>query len=173
MLRRCLQNVKTGRRSKTNTKSEPVSCEEEQVESLPRVCGLGEDFLAATKSLTVCLRSNFPHPFLNVSFADPLCPARYKINCLFRRRLGCAPEGGPNCGPCFPNYEEDSGGDCVPKKTSKHGKVGGPSPWLLLHYGKPSSGIAVVGHIQMTNEDEAIQAGFCRFLTVLIILYCV
>uniref|UniRef100_A0A8D0C0A9 Neural proliferation differentiation and control protein 1 n=1 Tax=Salvator merianae TaxID=96440 RepID=A0A8D0C0A9_SALMN len=52
--------------------------------------------------------------------ADPLCPARYKLNCLLRRRLGCGPEGAPTCGPCFPNYEEDSGGDCVPKKVPKH-----------------------------------------------------
>ncbi|XP_044275574.1 neural proliferation differentiation and control protein 1-like [Varanus komodoensis] len=51
--------------------------------------------------------------------ADPLCPARYKLNCLLRRRLGCGPEGAPSCGPCFPNYEEDSGGDCVPKKVPK------------------------------------------------------
>nr|XP_060615394.1 neural proliferation differentiation and control protein 1-like isoform X1 [Anolis sagrei ordinatus] len=52
--------------------------------------------------------------------ADPLCPARYKLNCLLRRRLGCGPDGAPTCGPCFPNYEEDSGGDCVPKKVPKH-----------------------------------------------------
>ncbi|KAH0630443.1 hypothetical protein JD844_013472 [Phrynosoma platyrhinos] len=52
--------------------------------------------------------------------ADPLCPARYKLNCLLRRRLGCGPDGAPSCGPCFPNYEEDSGGDCVPKKVPKH-----------------------------------------------------
>ncbi|XP_053157080.1 neural proliferation differentiation and control protein 1-like isoform X2 [Hemicordylus capensis] len=52
--------------------------------------------------------------------ADPLCPPRYKLNCLLRRRMGCGPEGGPSCGPCFPNHEEDSGGDCVPKKVSKH-----------------------------------------------------
>ncbi|XP_061469445.1 neural proliferation differentiation and control protein 1-like [Rhineura floridana] len=52
--------------------------------------------------------------------ADPLCPAKYKVNCLLRRRLGCGPEGAPTCGPCFPNYEEDSTGDCVPKKTPKH-----------------------------------------------------
>ncbi|XP_062978382.1 neural proliferation differentiation and control protein 1-like [Elgaria multicarinata webbii] len=51
--------------------------------------------------------------------ADPLCPARYKLNCLLRRRLGCGPDGAPSCGPCFPNYEEDSGGDCVPKKVPK------------------------------------------------------
>ncbi|KAJ7317304.1 hypothetical protein JRQ81_003466 [Phrynocephalus forsythii] len=50
--------------------------------------------------------------------ADPLCPARDKLNCLLRRRLGCGPEGAPTCGPCFPNYEEDADGDCV--KVSKH-----------------------------------------------------
>ncbi|XP_060094717.1 neural proliferation differentiation and control protein 1-like [Heteronotia binoei] len=52
--------------------------------------------------------------------ADPLCPARYKLNCLLRRRLGCGPEGAPSCGPCFHNYEEDAEGNCVPKKTLKH-----------------------------------------------------
>ncbi|XP_066469504.1 neural proliferation differentiation and control protein 1 [Tiliqua scincoides] len=51
---------------------------------------------------------------------DPLCPARYKLDCLLHRRLGCGPDGAPTCGPCFPNYEEDSGGDCVPKKVPKH-----------------------------------------------------
>nr|XP_056708068.1 neural proliferation differentiation and control protein 1-like [Euleptes europaea] len=52
--------------------------------------------------------------------ADPLCPARYKLNCLLRRRLGCGPEGAPSCGACFHNYEEDAEGNCVPKKTHKH-----------------------------------------------------
>ncbi|XP_032997498.1 neural proliferation differentiation and control protein 1-like isoform X1 [Lacerta agilis] len=52
--------------------------------------------------------------------ADPLCPAKYKVNCLLRQRLGCGPEGAPTCGPCFPNYEENSSGDCVQKKVPKH-----------------------------------------------------
>ncbi|KAJ6652941.1 hypothetical protein lerEdw1_010299, partial [Lerista edwardsae] len=61
-----------------------------------------------------------PSPPLTLALADPLCPAKYKLDCLLRRRLGCGPEGAPTCGPCFPNYEEDSGGDCVPKKVQKH-----------------------------------------------------
>ncbi|KAK9405837.1 neural proliferation differentiation and control protein 1-like [Crotalus adamanteus] len=52
--------------------------------------------------------------------ADPLCPARYKINCLLHQRMGCGPDGAPSCGSCFPGHEEDSNGDCVPKKGSKH-----------------------------------------------------
>ncbi|KAL7986352.1 hypothetical protein Chor_011518 [Crotalus horridus] len=52
--------------------------------------------------------------------ADPLCPARYKINCLLHQRMGCGPDGAPSCGFCFPGHEEDSNGNCVPKKGSKH-----------------------------------------------------
>ncbi|XP_074872872.1 neural proliferation differentiation and control protein 1-like [Carettochelys insculpta] len=50
----------------------------------------------------------------------PTCPARFRLNCLLRRRQGCGPAGIRSCGPCLRPYYEDSGGDCVLRKPHRH-----------------------------------------------------
>uniref|UniRef100_A0A8C2U0V1 Neural proliferation, differentiation and control 1 n=1 Tax=Coturnix japonica TaxID=93934 RepID=A0A8C2U0V1_COTJA len=60
---------------------------------------------------------------LLLSAAEP-CPRR--LDCALQRRKFC-PVGSSSCGPCLPNFLEDSHGHCLQEKRSPSGRTSVPN----------------------------------------------